>query len=195
MIIFITLVFVLLIFVVTDNKRKTDSKERNESVVLTGGIKGFTPTRSIESFNVNSAIYIDEKSKKIFIGNDMTKNSLHGWLIRFDEVIECSILEDGATVQSGSLGRAIVGGAMAGGIGAVIGATTGAPKSFTRELSVRIVTSNMYAPLCIIPIITSEINRASADYKQKKEFAQRIYATIIGIIHSNQIQNGQKEST
>lgn len=117
----------------------------------------------------------------------MKKDAFWGNPIRFNELIECSILEDGATVQSGGIGRAVVGGVFAGGIGAVVGAATRSSKPITRELAVRIITSNIQNSLYIVPIITCETNRETNAYKQKMEFAQKVYATITSIIYSNQI--------
>ena len=68
-------------------------------------------------------------------------------------MIECSIEEDGVTIESGGVGRAVVGGVLAGGVGAVVGAATRSSKPTTLSLSVRLVTRNLDRPLYKILII------------------------------------------
>ena len=45
-------------------------------------------------------------------------------LINFNQIIECEIIEDNTTIMKGGVGRAIVGGVLAGGVGAIVGAGT-----------------------------------------------------------------------
>lgn len=181
-------IVVLIMFAIKQGDEEKTAIANNEEKIMSGKINGFVPTRHIKSMWVNAAMYVDEKHRKIFIVTNMKKAELAGDCIGFDELVECSILEDGATVQSGGIGRAVVGGVVAGGVGAIVGATTRSSKPITRELSVRIVTSNIQNSLHIIPIITSEINRDTKSYKEMMNFAQEIYATLMSIIHSNQTQ-------
>lgn len=184
--IIIILFICLIIYAVQTGNKEDEIRKSNAKKIMGGGIDNFSPTRIIDSIWINAAIYIDETHKKLLLVENMKKDTFLGNPIRFDELVECSILEDGATVQSGGIGRAVVGGVMAGGVGAIVGAATRGSKPITRELSVRIITSNTRKPLYVIPLITSETNRESSDYKRNSEFAQKIYATIVSIIHSNQ---------
>lgn len=53
------------------------------------------------------------------------KNPQNPTLYRYDEIADFRLVEDGDTITSGGLGRAVVGGALFGGTGAIVGAVTG----------------------------------------------------------------------
>lgn len=149
---------------------------------MQGKIYGFIPTKSIYREFSNYAVYVDETNHQIMLTNLVSGIKS---VFKFSELIECSILEDGATIMSGGVGRAVVGSFIGGGIGAIVGATTRDSTPITLSLSVRIVTSNIQYPLQEIPIIGSSTNRGSNDeYKEKVQFAQEIYATIISVMHA-----------
>ena len=61
-------------------------------------------------------------------------------IINFSDIIECQIIEDSNTVMNGGVGRAVVGGALAGGVGAIVGANTRATKNVINILQIRIIT-------------------------------------------------------
>lgn len=106
-------------------------------------------------------------------------------ILNFKEILECSILEDGATIQSSGTGRAIVGGVIGGGVGAIVGASTQKSTPEVLSLSIRVVTSNISNALYEIPIISSPMNRTSIECIKLRRFAQEIYATLTSIIEYN----------
>ena len=57
--------------------------------------------------------------------------------------------------MKGGVGRAIVGGALAGGAGAIVGANTRASKNMIYNLQIRIITSNINNSLYTINIINN----------------------------------------
>ena len=113
--------------------------------------------------------------------------------IPFKEIIECEVIEDKNTVMKGGVGRAIIGGALAGGVGAIVGANTRAGKNMIYNLQIRIITSNINNSLYTINIINnlSGVNIDSYEYKNGISFANEVYATIVSIINQN---NKQKDN-
>ena len=85
------------------------------------------------------------------------------------------------TIESGGVGRAVVGGVLAGGVGAVVGAATRSSKPTTLSLSVRLVTRNLDRPLYKILIIKEATKRDTPEYRYRKRLAEQIYATMISI--------------
>lgn len=169
---------------ISDKNKENEKhlKLANHESIMQGKIYGFIPTKSIYREFSNYAVYVDETNHQIMLTNLVSGIKS---VFKFSELIECSILEDGATIMSGGVGRAVVGGLVGGGIGAIVGATTRDSTPITLSLSVRIVTSNIQYPLQEIPIIGSSTNRGSNDeYKEKVQFAQEIYATIISVMHA-----------
>lgn len=183
----VAIVAFILLMVITVQNSEEENKTRNQLAEKNRDkIK-----RKLEeiSFNESKEIYltldsispkmkIDTKNKQIAICNYYT-NELK--IIPYQNIIECQIVEDGATVLSGGVGRAIVGGVLAGGAGAIVGAATRKSKSVTNSLSLKIVTSDVNESLIVIPILESHTNRDSEKYKEAWQVAQTVYATLLGI--------------
>ena len=102
-------------------------------------------------------------------------------LIDFDEINGVEIMEDSSVI--GGIGRAIVGGVLAGGIGAIVGATTA--KNHMANFELVIYTKNIANPQIVLPLIKTKTKKDSLDYKSAYEFANKINASIKAII-SNQ---------
>lgn len=105
--------------------------------------------------------------------------------IPFETIINCELLEDNATIMEGGVGRAVVGAAIAGGVGAIVGASTRSSSNIANSMCVRIITSDILKPYHPITIIDSPTNRNDSEYKRRFDIAQEIYATIIAIICNN----------
>lgn len=190
---FVFLLFIIFIILVVSAQSESEKGKKREVLynsIKNGQISGFCPTISISNSEHTFGLYVDEKNKKILVADFTTE---YRRTIPFNDIIECSILENGSTVQSGGVGRAIVGGALAGGVGAIVGATTRSSKAVLSSLTVRIVTKNINNALCEIPIIRTEIKRDSNEAKEAIKSSQQIYATIISIIDS--VNKGSQPST
>ena len=159
-----------------EKKKQQDRDKANEKL-----IEELRPDKVIRSDVVlgNVAIYISNFRKQVLFINLISDIRVTYY---FDDLIECSIEEDGVTIESGGVGRAIVGGVLAGGVGAVVGAATRSSKPTALSLSVRLVTRNLNNPLYIMSIIKEPINRDTPEYRYRKRLAEEIYATMISII-------------
>lgn len=114
--------------------------------------------------------------------------------INFSDIIECEIIEDSNTIMEGGVGRAVVGGALAGGVGAIVGSTTRSSKNVVNSLQIRIVTSNVTNSLFNINLISQETNKEDLEYKNAMQFANNVYATVQAIINDNNKSKKQKET-
>lgn len=106
-------------------------------------------------------------------------------IIKYDDIIECQLVEDDAVIQSGGVGRAIAGGVIAGSTGAIVGATTRKSKSITSRLEVHVITKDISDSLKTIRVIYESIDKKSDKYNDLYRAATKIYSTIISIIDSN----------
>ena len=89
--------------------------------------------RNFEQFNATKIIgnfEIDDNSKKWIINNKglFSKNVVPK-IFNYSDIVDFELLEDGESIAKGGLGRAVVGGVLFGGIGAVVGGITGKKKS------------------------------------------------------------------
>lgn len=163
----------------TMNKNK---KQNNRIAIKSGEIYGFSPTKEIYRDFSDYALYVDEIHKKVMFSNLLTNENPTYF---FDELVECSILEDGATVNSVSVSGAIAGGLVGGDAGMILGGAKSNPVALS--LSIRIITTNLQSPLQTIPIILSKMERTSKDYNERMQFTQEIYATITSIINQRNL--------
>ena len=120
--------------------------------------------KSITSENAKRAIEASEENKKLQAIYKSTKivaecagfdekNKL--WKVRdcdvvftYDEIIGYELLQDGQTVTKGGLGRAVVGGALFGSTGAIVGGVTGTRVTTAQihEFRLKIVTRKEMYP-------------------------------------------------
>lgn len=106
-------------------------------------------------------------------------------IINFSDIIECQIIEDSNTVMKGGVGRAVVGGALAGGVGAIVGANTRASKNVINILQIRIIKKKISNSLYTIDLIKTEIEKNSMEYRNAMNFANNVYAILTSIITNN----------
>lgn len=52
-------------------------------------------------------------------------------IYKYSDIVDYELLEDGESITKGGLGRAVVGGALFGGVGAVVGGVTGHKKKYS----------------------------------------------------------------
>ena len=129
-----------------------------------------------------------EKKELYFLFNDELDK-----LIKYESIIECKIIENSSVVNSGGIGRAIVGGLIAGDSGAIVGANTRKSKNIVSSLLIRIVTKEIDEPLYTLELLDYQIDTNKQLYanlyKQAMEFANNVYATIQAIIKDNNNTN------
>ena len=82
----------------------------------------FSKTRVIKSL-LSDTICVDDNNKLFYVGKEKEERPI---IYRFNEVQGCEMESQTKTVtkKKGGLGRAVVGGALFGGVGAVVGAST-----------------------------------------------------------------------
>lgn len=101
-------------------------------------------------------------------------------LFRYDQIIDFELLEDGESISKGGLGRAVAGGVLFGGVGAVVGAVTGGKKtkSVCKSMRIKITLRNFEAQTIYIDLITVETKCDSSTYKKARQQAQDILSAL-----------------
>ncbi len=133
---------------------------------------------------------IDMQNKRIAICDMYPTNKVN--ILKFTDIIDCEILEDNNTIMKGGVGRAIVGGALAGGVGAIVGANTRKSQNITNSLQLRIITNDISKSLYTIKLIKNETKKDSIEYKRAMNFANNVYATVMSIINDNNNEGVKK---
>lgn len=155
---------------------KQESQEQFEKEVDT-----FVPTKQIGNF-----IAFDDNQKKW-----ATLSSFRGkiqQIYSYDDIIDFELLEDGTSVASGGLGRALVGGALFGGAGAIVGGVTGKKKTkdFCNSLRLKITINDISNPVVYINFIESKTKKNGMIYKSIANAAQECLSVLQIICDNNE---------
>ena len=132
-------------------------------------VKSFSPTKKISIY-----LAVDENNKSFKIDGD---------IFEYDNLLSFELLEDGHTVTKGGLGRAVAGGLLFGGVGAVVGGVTGGKKSkgVCNSMQLRVTLRNAHIDTAYITIIRSEIKTNSSMYKTAQNYAQSCISALENI--------------
>lgn len=109
-------------------------------------------------------------------------------IINFSELIECQILEDSNVIMQGGVGRAIVGGALAGNVGAIVGANTRKSSTMLNNFSIDIITNDINNSVVRLKMIDSplDINTYGNIYRDILSFSNDVYALIQSVISNKE---------
>lgn len=127
-IIIVAVILVAIVFSVEEsNKQKEFASLMEEYRTRLDKIKGFTASEIIEGQCSLFLFAIDDRNDKIvYIDRDNTS------CVDYNSIISVELLEEGTVTQkkstSRTIGGALLGGAMIGGVGAIIGGVTGSSK-------------------------------------------------------------------
>lgn len=142
----------------------------------------FVTTKKIGDY-----IYFDEQNEKWTIPQGMFKKTIDGNRIyAYNDILNYELIEDGNSLSKGGVGRAIVGGVLFGGIGAIVGGSTGYKQKQTcTKLQIKITLNNINHPIEYITFISAETKKDSLLYKSSFELAQQILSMLNIICQSN----------
>lgn len=121
----------------------------------------------------------DDNAEKIYLSAGITATSFS--TIPYAEIIGIEILEDSKVV--GGIKRAIVGGVLAGGAGAIVGATTAHKKELS-SYKIIIYRENVSQPTYEMEFVKKgiKLKTTSQDYKSAEAFVTKIQGVIKAII-------------
>lgn len=138
-------------------------------------------------FNATSTIgnllSIDDNNNRICI-----QSSTGPKFIQYKDLISTELLEDDfVKISSGGLKRAIAGGLLFGGAGAIVGGVTGKKKtkSIIKSLKIKITIRDKNNPVIYVVLSKTELKTSSLLYKGLIETAQKIIGTLECIINEN----------
>lgn len=140
----------------------------------------FSPSSEIKTNHVS--VFRIDKNQKLWYAS--FKTDVNPPLFRYDEIIDYELSEDGNTVTKGGIGSAMVGGALFGGVGAVVGGIHG-KKSQTqiKSINLHISLSNPYVQSLDIEFVVPGMKVMSGDYlhKKYKTTANNVIALLDGM--------------
>ncbi len=146
----------------------------------------------VSTSNVGKYIYFNDDIEEIYVPNFWSGP----FFIKYSEILDFELLEDGTTVSSGGVGRAVAGGVLFGGAGAVVGAVTGKHKgtNIANSMEIRITTKDINNPVVFIKIFKGEHKKGSFIYNAYRDEAYKILSMlqiIVDRVNKTQQSNEQ----
>ena len=129
----------------------------------------FKPTKKVEKY-----FYIDDENKQWCVPCSKESKAVYN----YSDLLDFELIEDGGTVTSGSLGRAIAGGLAFGGLGAVVGGMTGKQKQTCSKLQIKITVKDIKHPALYINLLDFEVKKDNMIYKNCIDSAQEIISLL-----------------
>ncbi len=139
--------------------------------------KIFKSTNEIEKF-----INFDDENELWHVYN-MNKK-ITPIIYKYSDIIEYELIEDGESITKGGLGRAVAGGLVFGGVGAIVGGVTGGKKTKTlvNNLQIKITIKDINRPVVYVNLITMSVKSSSFLYKYAQDNARKILSTLSVIL-------------
>lgn len=109
----------------------------------------------------------------------------------FNDIVDYELVVDGESYTKGgaSIGRALVGGAIFGAAGAIIGGSTGKrkQKEVIKKMYIKISLKHTYDSYTEISLISTEVKKGSLTYNIMTESANKILALLDSIVTSEPV--------
>ncbi|NME66034.1 hypothetical protein HF846_15710 [Clostridium cadaveris] len=163
----IVILVIGILMIVTSRNFKKSSIEGGHSKE----VEDFISTSEVKGY-----IKFNDDTKQILISPKFNPR-----IINYSDILDFELIEDGETVVTkGGLGKAVAGGVLFGGVGAIVGGTTSKKKSITSisGLKIKIVVKDMNNPNSYINLITTSTKTDSFIYKNSYEIAQKILSML-----------------
>jgi hypothetical protein len=169
------LVFWLYSYIQTGESKKK-SIETNEKVnklfELEKSLENFKVSQKFTTPNIDKMILLDEENKQVaFIESQFSSKEIYN----YDDILESEILEDGKTITTTSRGSqvvgALIGGALIGGVGAIIGGLSGKKTSDEEiyRIDLKVIVNNTKSPIKLINFMNSDSDLSTTPVPTKKE--------------------------
>ena len=152
----------------------------------------FDITKDIENY-----LYLDENRKKICIPTGLIKKKFDSTRVfNYSDILNYELLEDGNSVSKGGVGRALVGGALFGDVGAIVGGSTGRKQKQTcTRLQIKLTLNNIDRPTEYINFIIAEIRKDNLIYKNAYSSAQKVLSAFDIICNPNSKEENRNTET
>lgn len=98
----------------------------------------------------------------------------------YSDIVNFQLLEDGESIAQGGLGRALIGGALFGQTGALVGGITGRrkQKGVCTSLKIKITVDDIHRPVVYINFLETRTKKTGFIYKEMYKQAQECLSTF-----------------
>lgn len=149
-------VFVFCLVMAVKHEKKKTLKNTNKLENIFSKINGFHTDKKILGFQSLYMLCFDNEKKQLFYTNGISHR-----LLNYSDIIKVELIEDNSIISSKSairtIGGGLVGGAVAGGAGAIVGGLSGSSKQKKKvsKVKVKILLRDISSPALIITCFDS----------------------------------------
>lgn len=171
---------------VEDVRNAIKAKKENDDELST-----FNPTKKISTF-----VEFDDNQKKWLILSPILGKRDKSKVYNYSDIADFELLEDGESISQGGLGRALAGGALFGGTGAIVGGVTGKRKnkSICNSLKIKVTLKDINNPVVYITFLNSKTKKDSFVYKTFYKDAQECLSVLQLICNSQETSSNSDQS-
>ena len=133
-------------------------------------IDNFSPT-----YRLQARIQFDDDTETLMLEEeDWTKTQF----IKYNQIVDFELLENGGSLAKGGVGRAVVGGMLFGSTGAIVGSTTRKQKKLCESLCIKLTLKDFEEPSYYINFIKKPVDVGSEYYKDVVKKAQDMMSKL-----------------
>ena len=138
-------------------------------------LESFDSTKKIGSF-----VEFDNNQKKWLVLSSVLGKRNKSTVYNYTDIVDFELLEDGDSVVKGGLGRALVGGALFGGTGAIVGGVTGKRKNkgICNSLKIKVTINDINNPVVYITFLNTATKKDGFVYKNIYKEAHECLSTL-----------------
>lgn len=178
-------------------KIRNDKKHKENAQSVFDNLPDFKADNYYLSPTSGQSIGFDNTRKKIcFL--DRQQNP---FVYDYSKILQSEIIVDGETIlkqsTTGTIGRSILGGVLSGGVGAIIGGTTGT-KTQTQNISsidLKVIINDTKTPVFKINFLNLKTKKGSFIYKKAYGEVENWHGILSGLIRqgNTESENTKKE--
>jgi len=131
---------------------------------------------------INMGVLCCDEARQLWYYSTHTNPKKYSQVFSYSEITELEYTENGTTVTKGGLGGAVIGGAMFGVAGAIVGSNVSkkASSSVLTSMAIKVSLKNAYTNQLIIEFIPigRKVNSSSILYKSYKDSVDKVLAQL-----------------
>lgn len=164
-----------------------NNKHTNKSHDVFNNLKDFNPTEVYLSGTSGCSIGYDSERKKICVLN----HEHHPTIYEYKDILQSELNIDGETIlkqsTTGTVGRAILGGLLGGGVGAIIGGVTSSKmqKEKINRIDLKLSVNDSKNPFYKINFLNLETKKGDLIYIASFAQAERWHGIIATLIQQS----------
>lgn len=179
-----------------EQEKREIQKRKNKLKELTKRLSEIYRSQLISTDFYTKRIIFDSKNNLIgFI--DANRNLAKQY--RFEQILEVSVLENGNTITTTSrrsqIGGALVGGLVAGGVGALIGGLSGEKKSVEKleSIQIKVIVDDNVRPVYTFQFNDGEVERNSDEYNKIINIVNHWHALLLKTMKQNEVKDTERK--